>query len=402
MVYEFKFPDLGEGVAEGEIVEWFVKEGDFVKEHQVLGRVETDKAIVEIPSPKSGKILKIHFKPGDTVKVGETIVTIAEEGETVEAKLVPAGAVGYLEEAVEEIKPVTTITKPSEPTVLATPAVRRLARELNVDLTKIKGTGIGGRITEEDVRKASSEKTLQITVKRKYDFYGHIEHIPLKGMRKTIAKHMVESKFTAPHVTHMDEADVTELVKIREEDKKEAEKNGIHLTYLPYIIKALVIALKEHPYLNASLDEENEEIILKKYYNIGIAIDTKDGLIVPVIKGADQKDLFQLAKEIQEFVEKANARSLDLADLKGGTFTITNVGTIGGIWSTPIINYPEVAILATGRIKDMPVVKNGEILIRKILPLSVSFDHRVVDGAEVARFTKRLIELLENPKLFLK
>ena len=419
MPYEFKFPDVGEGITEGEIVKWRVKEGDSVKEHDVLAEIETDKAIVEMPSPKSGVISKIFHKEGDTIKVGEVLVIIetgeAEEGAKTKAEptLKPAGVVGYLEEATEVEKPriqQAAQARPAELQVLATPATRRLARELGVDLSKIKGTGVGGRITEEDVRKASAREVPEIKeapaepaikITKKYDMYGYIEHVPLKGVRKVIARNMSKSFYTAPHVTHMDEADVTELYKLRNQEKRRAAERGIHLTYLPYVIKAVIKALQAHLYMNATLDDEHEEIILKKYYNIGIAADTPDGLIVPVIKGADQKDIYQLAREIAQLARKAQERKTDLADLKGGTFTITNIGVLGGMHATPIINYPEVAILATGRIRDKFVLRGGIPRTRKVLPLSLSFDHRVVDGAEAARFVNKIIMYLENTDLLL-
>jgi pyruvate dehydrogenase E2 component (dihydrolipoamide acetyltransferase) len=398
MVIEFKFPDVGEGITEGEIVKWEVKEGDKVSEHQTIAKVETDKAIVEIPSPKSGTILKIHHKEGDTVKVGETLITIGEKGETIERPEIKAppsstSVVGVLEEA------------PSIPTksgVLATPATRRLAKELGIDISEVVGTGLEGRITEEDVRRFAEKKGKKpegFIRKKQYDLYGYYDAVPMKGVRRSTAKRMIESVKTAPHVTHMDEADATELVKMREKQKDSAQKKNIHLTYLPFVIKAVVAALKQYPYVNSSVDDENEQIILKKYYNIGIAVDTEDGLIVPVVKGADQKSLLHLAQEIQSLAEKARSREIDLADLKGGTFTITNIGFIGGTHATPIINYPETAILATGRIYDKAVVVNGQITIRKVMPLSLSFDHRVIDGVMGARFMNAVIRYLEDPTL---
>ncbi len=455
MPYDFKFPDVGEGIAEGEIVKWRVKEGDSVKEHDVLVEVETDKAIVEIPSPQSGIILKIHHKEGDTVKVGETLVTIGGAGEEIKKEVVQetkiereepskekpleasafvkksVSVVGELEEAPEtdaqqtearsassdfassgleeETKPPAESAeqKPSEPAIVALPAVRRLARDLNVDLSAVKGTGLDGRITEEDVRKVAEQKAAKeeepaIRVKRKYDMFGPVEYIPLKGVRKTIARNMSRSWSTAVHVTHMDEADVTELWKIRETEKTKAEKKGVHLTFLPFVVKAVIHALKDHPYVNAAIDDEHEEIILKKYYNIGVAVDTQDGLIVPVIKIADQKSILDIAKEIEQLADKAQKRALDLMDLKGGTFTVTNVGVYGGAHATPIINWPEVAILGTGRIVDRPRYNDkGKLVKKKILPLSLTFDHRIVDGAEAARFMNRLKEHLEDPALIM-
>jgi pyruvate dehydrogenase E2 component (dihydrolipoamide acetyltransferase) len=245
------------------------------------------------------------------------------------------------------------------------------------------------------------EPEKKIAKVKKYDLYGYVDRIPLRGVRRSIAKAMVKSKYTAPHVSAMDEADVTELWKIREKEKKAAEKKGIKLTILPFIIKAVLAGLSEHPYLNASLDDENEEVVLKKYLNIGLATDTPEGLMVPVVKNAKEKSIFDLAQELTQLAEKARNRTIDLADLKGGTFTITNYGAVRGIYGTPIINYPEVAILGIGKIQEMPVVRDGKIVVRKILPLSISFDHRVVDGAEAARFLNTVIARLEDPDLIL-
>jgi len=398
MAFDFKFPDVGEGITEGEVVKWEVKEGEKVSEHQTIAKIETDKAIVEIPSPKAGTILKIYHKEGDTVKVGETLVTIGESGEGAEipeprATVPTTSVVGVLEEA-----PVTV----TEPSVLATPATRRLAKDLATDISQITGTGLDGRITEEDVRKYAEQKGQVSGIIRKvkkYDLYGYYETVPMKGIRKSTAKRMIESVKAAPHVTQMDEADVTELVKMRERLKDAAQKKSVHLTYLPFVVRAVVAALKQYPYLNSSVGQEIEEITLKKYYNIGVAVDTEDGLIVPVIKGADQKSLLSLAQEIQTLAERARSREIDLADLKGGTFTITNIGFIGGTHATPIINYPETAILAMGRIYDKPVVRGEQVVIRKVMPLSLSFDHRVIDGVMAARFTNTIIRYLEDPTL---
>lgn len=406
MAKQFRFPDIGEGITEGEIVKWVVKEGETVKEDQTLGEIETDKAIVEIPSPYKGTILKLHFKEKDIVKVGEVLVTIGEKGEAaveeplkegieVEMKSAPS-VVGEIKETGEEIREV-----------LATPKVRKLALEWNMDIKGIEGTGSQGRITEEDVRRAKekkvavAEKKPEIKIKAKFDIYGDLDYIPLRGVRRATAKRMRESLSKAAHVTHFDEADVTELAKMREEMKSKAEKKGIKLTYLPFIVKAVIYALKSHPMLNAMLDDESQEIIVKKYYSIGIAVDVPDGLIVPVVKAADQKTIFELAEEIQKLAEATKKRTIDMADLKGGTFSITNVGMIGGEAATPIINYPEVAILATLKIAPRARVEDGHIKVKNILPLCLSFDHRVIDGAEAARFMLDLIKYIENPDLLL-
>ncbi len=407
MPKEFKFPDIGEGIEEGRIVKWQIKEGDSVEEHQVVGEIETDKAVAEIPSPYSGKITKINFKEGDTVKVGEVLFVV--EGGEGDAKntqeivrksdpekiVKPAGAVGYLEEAAEVESPRHG---------LAVPAVRKLAKELGVDLARVKGTGFGGKITEGDVRIA---KKPQVVVKKKYDMWGYIDHAPLVGIRRAIAKHMVEAVKHAPHVTIMDEMDASALVKIREEKLKEAlrqaqgeaEKQGVYLTYLPFIMKALAAAMKEYPRVNAEVDEEAQDIIIKKYYNFGVAVDVDgEGLVVPVLKGVDMKDIFSIAKEIKELADRTRAKKLDLQDMKGGTFTITNFGSLGSWFATPILNYPEVAILGLGRMKDKPVVINGKIEVRPIMPLSLAFDHRVIDGAYAIRFLNALMQYLQEPE----
>ncbi|MGZ3591925.1 MAG: dihydrolipoamide acetyltransferase family protein, partial [Thermodesulfobacteriota bacterium] len=436
MAFEFKFPDIGEGLTEGEIVRWLVKEGDEIKEGEPLVEVETDKALAEIPAPRTGVILKILAKEKEVVKVGQVIVVIGEKGETLAAtpSKPSVGVVGELEEApeeapaaaekvpprkaAEEVPPRAKIEKevgrptPEKPTpagerALATPAIRALARELGVDINKVQGTGPEGRVLEKDLRQAAeakakpAEEVKEIKKARKYDLYGFVERIPLRGVRRSIAKAMVKSIYTAPHVSAMDDADVTELWRIREKEKKVAESKGIKLTILPFIIKAVVTGLTDHPYLNATLDDENEEIVLKKYINIGLATDTPEGLMVPVVKLAKEKSIFELAQELTQLTEKARNRTIDLADLKGGTFTITNYGAVRGIYGTPIINYPEVAILGVGRIQDRPVIRDGKVVVRKILPLSISFDHRVVDGAEAARFLNTVILRLEDPDLIL-
>ncbi|MGZ3538493.1 MAG: dihydrolipoamide acetyltransferase family protein [Thermodesulfobacteriota bacterium] len=436
MAFEFKFPDIGEGLTEGEIVRWLVKEGDEIKEGEPLVEVETDKALAEIPAPRTGVILKILAKEKEVVKVGQVIVVIGEKGETLAAtpSKPSVGVVGELEEApeeapaaaekvpprkaAEEVPPRAKIEKevgrptPEKPTpagerALATPAIRALARELGVDINKVQGTGPEGRVLEKDLRQAAeakakpAEEVKEIKKARKYDLYGSVERIPLRGVRRSIAKAMVKSIYTAPHVSAMDDADVTELWRIREKEKKVAESKGIKLTILPFIIKAVVTGLTDHPYLNATLDDENEEIVLKKYINIGLATDTPEGLMVPVVKLAKEKSIFELAQELTQLTEKARNRTIDLADLKGGTFTITNYGAVRGIYGTPIINYPEVAILGVGRIQDRPVIRDGKVVVRRILPLSISFDHRVVDGAEAARFLNTVILRLEDPDLIL-
>ena len=420
MPYEFKFPDVGEGIHEGEIVKWFVKEGDRIKADQPLGEIETDKAVVEMPSPKSGKILKLHIAAGGIIHVGETMVTILEEHETdadakkhMEAKAqekhepkkeaksdVPytGSVVGFLEEA-KDVKPIQTnkkeITSAIQSSIQATPAVRNLAKQLNINLANLKGTGPEGRVTIEDVQKSGSVKkeVAGIKVTRKYDFFGYVERVQLHGIKKIVAQKMTDSIFTAAQLTNMHEADVTELAALREKEKSQYEKEGIKLTFMPYIVKAVALCLKEHPYLNASL--EGEEIILKKYYNIGVAVDTEEGLIVPVVKGAEAKDIKTIAKDIDKLANDARSKRTNLMDLRGGTFSVSNLGSVGVEFFTPIINYPESAILGVGRVTEKPVVRSGKIEIRKMLPLSLTYDHRIVDGAQAARFVNDLIERLQ-------
>ena len=420
MPYEFKFPDVGEGIHEGEIVKWLVKEGDRIKADQPLGEIETDKAVVEMPSPKSGKILKLHVAAGGIIHVGETMVTILEEHETdadakkhMEAKArekhepkkeaksdVPytGSVVGFLEEA-KDVKPIQTnkkeITSAIQSSIQATPAVRNLAKQLNINLANLKGTGPEGRVTIEDVQKSGSVKkeVAGIKVTRKYDFFGYVERVQLHGIKKIVAQKMTDSIFTAAQLTNMHEADVTELAALREKEKSQYEKEGIKLTFMPYIVKAVALCLKEHPYLNASL--EGEEIILKKYYNIGVAVDTEEGLIVPVVKGAGAKDIKTIAKDIDKLANDARSKRTNLMDLRGGTFSVSNLGSVGVEFFTPIINYPESAILGVGRVTEKPVVRSGKIEARKILPLSLTYDHRIVDGAQAARFVADLMERLQ-------
>jgi pyruvate dehydrogenase E2 component (dihydrolipoamide acetyltransferase) len=394
MLREFKFPDVGEGIAEGEIVRWLVKEGDSVKEDQDLLEVETDKALLTLNSPYTGKVTRLHGKEGDIIKVGDVLTTVdagGEEGTVTGAEKGDSGTVvGTLNdnEVVEVIRPVQ-----------ATPAVRALAKQMGIDLASVKGTGPGGRITKEDVETAATKTGEQTSAEA--DAYGLVEKIPLRGIRRTVAKRMAEASKRVAEVTIWEDADITELEQVRARERKVAEEKGVKLTYLPFLIKAVIPALNAHPYFNASLDEGAEAIVLKKYFNIGIAVDTSDGLIVFVIKDADKKNILDLAKETATLAEKARLRKIDLHELKGSTFTITNYGVVGASYGTPIINYPEVAILGLGKIEDRPVVRSGQIAIRKMMPLSLAFDHRAIDGVEAGRFLGVVIQHLEDPNLML-
>ncbi len=336
MPFAFVLPDLGEGITEGEIRKWLVKEGDAIEEHQTVLEIETDKAVVEVPSPKKGKVLKINAEEGDIAKVGEVLMTIAEAGEAAEEQPKP-------EERPKSVSVVGVLPEEEEE-VLATPAVRALAKELGVKLESIKGSGPGGSITKEDVKEAS-EKT-----KKTEDQYGAMERVQLKGLRRTIAKNLIAAQKTTASVTGMDEADITELWNLREKEKKPIQEKGMHLTFMPFFIKAVYHALLEHPLLNASIDDEREDIIIKKYYNFGIAVDTPEGLMVPVVKDVGKKTILELATEIQNLGQKARERKIKLEEIKGSTFTITNYGHFGGWFATPIINYPDVAILGIGKI----------------------------------------------------
>jgi len=405
----FQFPDVGEGIAEGEIVKWRVSEGDIVKEDQALIDVETDKAVVTLPSPFSGKILSLNGKPGDIIAVGTALVTI-DTGVDIASGISPekrnkkdAGSVvGVLEESDEEfILPVHKKTSPKKGAqdIRAIPSVRMRAKALGVDLNTIRGSGPEGRITREDVEKAVDQET-PVSPEVSTSL-GPVERVPFRGVRRRGARRVLESTQKVAAVTFVDDADITDLEKVRSNKKDLAEEKGFNLTYLPFIIKSVVAGLKTFPFLNATLDEKREEIVLKKYYNIGIAVDTPEGLMVFVIKDADQKSILDLAKVIATLTEKASTRTIALSELKGGSFTLTNYGVIGGIYGTPIINYPEVGILGLGKIEDKAVVRAGEIVIRKILPLSLTFDHRVIYGSEAARFMNTLIAHLEDPDLML-
>ncbi len=385
MPFDFILPDLGEGITEGEIRKWVVKAGDAVEEHQTVLEIETDKAIVEVPSPRKGRIVKINKQEGEIVKVGEVLMTVAEEGEEAAAK--------QAEERPKSVSVVGSLPEEETIEVLATPAVRALAKEMAVAIETVRGTGPAGSITRDDVTRASQ------AARPAEDQFGPSERVAMKGLRRTIARNLMVSQNTTVSVTGMDEADITELWDLREREKKGIMDRGIHLTFMPFFIKAVYHALAEHPMLNAAVDEAREEIVVKKYFNIAVAVDTPDGLMVPVIKGAEKKSILELATEIQELSVKARERKIKIEEMRGSSFTITNYGHFGTTFATPVINYPDVAILGTGRITEKPWVKNGQIVIRKILPLSLTFDHRVTDGVEASRFMTKVVNYLEDPAL---
>ena len=415
MAFNFLLPDLGEGIAEGEIRKWLVKAGDVIEEHQAVLEIETDKAVVEVPAPKGGTVLRISKEEGQTANVGDVLMVIGEAGEKIEepGAAVPeqkpqaaerhksVSVVGELPEEEEEVKPAVKERPKNLPRdegpgnegagVLAVPAVRLFAKEQGVSLEKIKGSGPGGSIAKEDVLKASQQP------QKTEEAFGAVERVAIRGLRKTIAKNLLFAQKTAASVTETEEADITELWDLREREKKMLQDKGIHLTFMPFFIKAVQHTIMEYALFNASVDEERDEIIVKRFYNIGVAVDTPEGLIVPVIRNVDKKTVRELAAELQDLSQKARERTIKLDDLKGSTFTITNYGAFGAVFATPIINYPDVAILGTGKVSDKPWVREGRIEARKIILLSLTFDHRVNDGAGAAKFLTRLVGYLEDP-----
>ena len=505
MIREFKLPDVGEGVAEGELVAWLVSVGEEIEEDQPLAEVETDKALVEIPSPFEGRVAELRAEEGEMVPVGNVIVTVEVDegdGET-------AGDTSADESDEADAEGETSDEQPSGVRTFAPPSVRRLARELGVDVADVAGSGPSGRVTEADVRAAAEreetpgprsvgggrsavtragdaptpeaapeavesadrDRTLAVPATRRvadelgvdldavpaseerdgeaYVTEGDVrayaesraagdasataeesaatkpkprsvdaegdavteaettetatgprpgDTVPYRGVRRSIGEQMARSKYTAPHVTHTDEVDVSALVALREDLK---EHTDAPLTYTPFVLKAVAAALADFPAVNASLDEEAEEIRLHDEYNLGVATATEAGLLVPVVDDVDRKSIPEVAREVADLAERARNRTISREEMQGGTFTVTNVGAIGGEYATPIVNHPEVAILALGAIKQRPWVDDGEVVARATLPLSLSIDHRVVDGAVAARFTNRIKELLANPNLLL-
>jgi len=361
---ELKLPDVGEGIAEGEIVRWLVAEGAAVKEDDLLVEILTDKANIELPSPVSGTFLKILAQPGQVVKVGEPIALI----EPTAGKAAGAGG-----------------------EVLATPVVRKLAKDLGLELGAVRGSGPAGRITEEDVRRAAAPK-MQAGIPAES---ASEERIPFRGKRRMIARKLVAAKTRVPHALLVDEADVSGLLAERAKMREIGEREGVRITILPFLMKAVAGALRRHPALNASLDEERGEIVLKKKVDVGMAVDAEDGLVVPVVRDADAKSVIELAREIERLSALAREGTLAPGDQTGGTFTISSVGSIGGLFSYPVINVPEAAILAAHKIVTRPVVRDGEIVPREMIYLSLSFDHRIVDGGEATRFLNEVVRRIE-------
>lgn len=451
-MFEFKLPDLGEGIAEGEILKWHVTEGGEVVEDAPLVDVETDKAAVTIPSPRGGRVAELRGKVGDTVNVGAVVVVIDDgagaKAAAPAAKAVPAAAPAPVPTPAPAAAATPAAAGPKRP-VPAAPATRRLARELKVDLDLVPPTGPAGRVTPEDVHRfaagpvaapaapkaapapaphappppehvaaravrddtafaefaAHASATipfLELEPMPDFRLEGPVQVEPLRSIRRKVARKMVTSMALVPHVAHMDDADVTDLetFRLRERDRRQGGAGG-KLTLMAFVIKAVTAGLRAAPAFNASLDPFREEIIYKQYYNIGFAADTGRGLVVPVIHGTDTKSIVQLSDLIADKAARARAGTLPPDEMRGGTFTITNVGPLGGTALLATINYPEVAILGMGRVQEKPVVRDGQIVIRKILPLTLAFDHRVADGADAARFVGELARQLSDPNLLL-
>jgi len=460
--FQFKLPDIGEGIQEGEIVRWIKKEGDAVKEDEPIVEVMTDKATVELTSPRKGKVARIHFQEGDMAKVGQVIVEIDEGAAGAApsapepAKEAPKPAAPAKEQKEEKTlfelpKEMAATTKtiarnkpgvastgsqmPQRPAdapsvksapsatasgakTTAAPAVRRYAREKGVELSTVPGTGPNGRVLREDVDKllaggaprARAEPVAAAPAGGARFSYTDVrystnpaleERLPLRGLRRTISKAMERSKFTATHFTYVAEVDCDKLVELREAAKKVAEQKGVKLSYLPFIAKAAVAALKKHPDVNVAFDETTSEIVRKRYYHIGIATATDAGLIVPVVKDGDKKGILDIAREIDDLSTRTKAGKAKVEELTGSTFTITSLGKLGGVMATPILNYPEVAIMGVHEMKQVPVVKDGQVRIGWRMNLSFSFDHRIVDGYNGAMFANTLLSYLEDPQLLL-
>ena len=416
---EFKLPDLGEGMQEAQIVEWLVRPGDTLKLDQPIVRVETDKAIVEIPSPVAGRVSEIRVPQGQVAKLGEVLV-IFDTGSgttTTESTGTASAATNGASAASASPGQATTQTKQR---VLAAPAVRKLAFELGIDLEQVPPSQPGGRVTIDDVRAyaerakaapaptpAAEQQKVESGVGAKVEAArregqppttGQERREPLTGLRKRIAERMERSWRTIPHATAFDEVDGTALVALRQSLKPIAEQRGVRLTYMPLLIKLLIPVLKEFPIFNASLDEERREVVYKQAYHIGVAADSPEGLLVPVLRDADRLTLIEIAARLEHLIEGARKRTLSLPELSGSTFTLNNVGSFGGSSGTPIINYPEAAILAVGRLQEKAIVRDGTILARPMMPLALSFDHRLIDGALAGRFLARFKDLVENPQ----
>ena len=421
MRYIFKFPDIGEGLDEGTIVEWHVEKGQSVKMGDPLCTMETDKVVTAIPSPKDGIIAAKFGKPGEIIHVGSALVEIEIQGDGSEAtkdsgkieavEEEGAGVVGTLEVAGNNI--VLSASKEGvaadgaaagdkKNKSIATPVARAMAREFGIDINLVKGSGPAGRVMKEDIisysegKSAKKDEAVKI-VDKNTESAELVDVEPLTQIRKSIARHMIESKRNAAHMTLFEEIEISELERIRTKYKEELSKEGLKLTYLAFVVKAVALSLIKFRSLNAEMDLEGGRMLYKRYYNIGIATDTEKGLVVPVIRNADKLTIKEIAAEIGRLSEKARQGKLTMEDLKGGTFSITSYGNIGGLFAVPVINYPEAGILGVGRVSKKPVVKNDEIAAGIVMPLSLSVDHRIADGGETARFMNSVMSYLSDP-----
>ncbi len=394
MAFELELPDIGEGVVEAEVQQWFVAPGDEVEEDQPLVEVMTDKATVVIPSPRRGKVVKLHWNVGDVAKVHSPLVSLdVGEGAPAPAKP-PASAAPPAPKPTPTPTPAPTKGKP-----LATPAVRALARELEVDLAAVSGTGPGGRVTKDDLA-AHGRAPAPAAPSSRQPAAGD-ERVPLRGIRKRIAENMARSKRTAAHFTFVEQVDATRLVAVKDRIAQATREEGVKVTFLPFVLKAASQALRRHRKLNATMDEEKAELVLHGRQDFGVASSTEDGLVVPVVRGVDARSILDLAREIERLSAGTKAGKVRPEDLGRSTFTVTSLGALGGLFATPVLNHPEVAILGLYRMRPTPVVRDGQVVVRDVMHLSVTCDHRVVDGHEAAAFAYDVIRLLEDPDLLL-
>ena len=422
MRYIFKFPDIGEGITEGRIIKWYVKKGQTIKSGDPVVNMETDKVVTDIPSPKDGVIITLFGQEGEVINVDDPLVELEIEGvagknaqkiiqeepqkaheEPVDEKgfgvvgsIDVAGDSALLPSTDEGLESAEEIKKELPNKVLATPVARAIARDIGIDINEVKGTGPAGRVMKDDIR--IYKNSIQIPeIDKIVEEKALIEYEDLTQIRKTIAQNMVASKHNAPHMTVIDEVEISKLIKIRTDYKQQFKDNGTNLSFLAFFMKAVTNSLKKFSALNSEFDSENSRIAHKKYYNIGIAVDTDDGLVVPVVKNVDKLSFMELSLKIDDLINRARERKLTLDDFKDGTFTITNYGSIGGTFGVPVINYPQAAILGIGRSIKTPIVKNDDIEIGNILPLSMSVDHRIVDGGEAVRFLNQIMTYLHDP-----
>ena len=421
MRYIFKFPDIGEGIMEGKILEWYVQKGQEIKSGDPIVKMETDKIVTDIPSPKDGIISAVFGKEGDLINVEDPLIeleikglagaeaqqaakekakpmteeTVDEKGFGVVGTIEVAGDSAFLPSSDEAATTEVTSVGPTRKKALATPVARAMAKDYGIDINEVPGSGPAGRVMKTDIKHFHQNVQQQTAPQDMAE--ARIEIEDLSQIRKTIARRMSESKHNAAHMTVIEEVEISELIKLRESHKDQFADEGLKITYLPFILKAVAVALRRFPSLNSEIDLEKNKMIYKKYYNLGVAVDTEEGLVVPVIRDVDKRSVREIVLELNALSQKARERKLTLDDFKDGTFSVTNYGSIGGTFGVPVINYPQAAILGVGRILKTPVVKNDNIEIGYVLPLSMSVDHRIVDGGDAARFINMVKEFLADP-----